>query len=249
MEDIKNFKSLRSLEWLKLTDSRLHRCSIILISICFFTFPWLTMRNFEASYQSYSYYYLDESVFNFVINQTIKRNQILLFIACVWLFNQLFLQEPSSFFRKNNSIFKRLIYAKAALYISLGSFWVFLSWLSTLIFYQVYCLNKEFSFEPISYSDLIQIIIYTLSQWIGSYPLFIAIFLVIPSSWQTTTLSLILFLSFFVLDEWPYNFFYSIHQPSLNDVRTGYLIITSTLLIIGIWIYYRNYSNKTYVYP
>jgi len=249
MKDLNHYNSILALEWDKL---KYHSKALpglgILLSVFAFS-PWLTLHGFEEKLEEYSWWYLDDSVLNFIIYSSTNRCSWLMILVIPWLFIILFSKEPQNFVRKRNRIFIHLISSKSLFFILFVGAFTVLSATSTFWLYRFWCQGEMLQPAPGDLPALLSSFSNIGIRYVLVIPLIVLLFLFVPHKWNYSILLIIFIFSSLAPFDTPYQFHYNLQHPHFNleglQLSLGYgAIITGIILI-----YFRFISKPTRVFP
>lgn len=243
------YNSLWAIEFRKLTGTIKRQWALIVVMVGFTALPWLTLRNFEDRFDSYSWFYLDDSILNFVIYSTAGKLSWIMMLTLPWIFYSLFSEEMSNFFRKKNKLFTQLIASKLIIYTSIGGILMGVTWFSTLWVYNYWCQQHEIIVEPNAWSTIGSLFLHLLIQTLSLFPLMVVVFLIFSKKWSYIVLVFILIFSALWIFRLPFHFYFNVQRPEYNMEWTFHSILAACILTVGLLIYYNNISKKTYVFP
>jgi len=79
------------------------------------------------------------------------------------------------------------------------------------------------------------------------FPLMLVLFLSMSKKWSFIILMILLFFSAFLI--LPFHFHFNVQRPEVNLKWIFHSLLGGCVLIIGLILYYRYISKKTYVFP
>lgn len=249
MDDLRSYKSYWTIEIRKMFGRPAIPWIYLFFLFLFTAAPWLTLRNFEVNFEEYSWWYLDDSMLHFIIHSTSYRLSWILIIAIPWLFYALFSIEHPHILRKKNDLFPRVLGLKGALYALSIILGLWLMWLSSSLFYQFMCAREMVAPEAGAWASTSRPMFNLGIRAFLVYPLMVVLFLSLRKTWSFIVLiGIILFSSILGVDS-AYQFHYNIQHEHFNTRWMGISAVWGALLTIGLWCYYRFFTNRTYVFP
>ena len=249
MKSINPNKSIIALEWDKLKYNRKGLLGLGLLFPVFALSPWLTLHRFDSKFEEYSWWYLDDSVLNFMIYSSSNRCSWLMILVIPWLFIILFSKEPQIFFRKKNWIFLQLLGSKSLFFTFFVTAFTALTATSTLWLYRWWCQSEMLLPVQGDWATILSSFTNIGIRYILVIPLIVILFLFVAQKWNYPILLIILLISSLAPVDSPYQFHYNLQYPHFNEewlfLSLGYgAIITGVILI-----YFRFISKTTRVFP
>lgn len=249
MEKQSAYNNLWVIELRKFTGNLKRKWTLIGTLFIFGALPWLTLRNFEERFTSYSWFSLDDSILNFVIHSTANKLSWIMIIALPWIYQFLFLEESNRFFRKRNRLFIQIIAWKWVVYAAIGGLLMGLIWFSTLCVYLFWCWHSGTIMEVGTWSSMGSPLWHLVIRTLIAFPLMLVLFLTLSKKWSYIILVTILIFAALFVFRLPYHFYFSEQRPELNLEWTFHSLFAGFILTIGLIIYYRYLSKKTHVLP
>lgn len=248
MKSIKPYKSIIAVEYHKLKYNGKGLLGLGLLLPIFALSPWLTLHRFDSKFEEYSWWYLDDSVLNFMIYSATYRCSWQMILVIPWLFVILFSKEPHIFFRKKNRIFLQLLAAKSLLFTFFISAFTVLTATSTLWLYRFWCHSEMLQPVQGDWTTILSTFSNMGIRYILVIPLIILLFLFVSTKWNYPILLILFIFSSLAPFDTPYQFHYNLQHPHYNSewlfLSLGYgAIITGVILI-----YFRFISKATRVF-
>lgn len=249
MEKQSAYNNLWVIELRKFTGNLKRKWTLIGTLFIFGVLPWLTLRNFEERFTSYSWFFLDDSVLNFVVYSTANKLIWIMIITLPLIYHLLFLEEKNLFFRKKNKLFIQLLTWKSMIYTVFGGFLIGIIWFSTLCMYWFWCWHSGTNMEVGTWSAMGSPLWHLFIRTLIVFPLMLVLFLTLPKKWGYIIFVIILIFSALFVSRLPFHFSYNVQRPDVNLEWTFHSLLAGFILTIGLIIYYRYLSKKTHVFP
>lgn len=249
MKDLQPYRSLMKAEYTKFFSSIGNRWIFAFVMILMWVLPWLTLRKFDVKFEEYSWWYLDTSPLNFIIHSSAYRLTWILVIIIPWLYYLLFSAEHRHLLSRNNRLILYILGNKAVLYILIICSILALIWSSTFLLYRFWCSKEGIAPSPDDWVSFIEPMINLVIRLVLIFPSLVILFVVFSKNWSYAILSGLLVFSAFLLLELPYQFHYNVHHPRFNQEWLHISLISACFLVLGLVVYYRFFTNKTYVLP
>lgn len=247
MERQPAYSNLWTIELHKLTGNVKRKWTLIGTLFFFGALPWLTLRNFEERFASFSWYFLDDSYLNFVIDSTANNLSWIMIITLLWIYILFFSEESNLFFRKKNKLFIHLITCKSLIYMAFGGLLMGMIWFSTIGVYWFWCWQSGTIMESGILSAIGLPMCHLFIRTLFVFPLMLVLFLSMSKKWSFIILMILLFFSAFLI--LPFHFHFNVQRPEVNLKWIFHSLLGGCVLIIGLILYYRYISKKTYVFP
>lgn len=249
MERLKSYKNLWGVELHKLFSPKSRKWGVMFCIFIFASIPWLILRNFAAKFESFKWYYMDESYLNFIIYETASKFTWIVIIVIPWFYHLLFGEERRHFLKKSNNIFTQIIYTKAGMFAIMGFILIALSWMSTYILYRYICISQGIETEPNAIFAMLDPAAHFYLRYVAVFPLIISLFLSLNKNSSYLTLVTMLLFSAFLISRIPFHFHYNVHHAAFNRQNTILTVIGGLVLASGLFTYYRFISTKAHVFP